>query len=1109
MRRKFFIIVIIYFWPLLNAFTDTERSQVDDALLVYPKISYVVINGENIMFVQIDKWLLTFYGAGNLHLASDLKAEWIHANHATTKGSLLECDYKIGTVQGLESGSRAALSICGTSTLTGYFQIRSRMFFFQSANETTGAHLLFKRKNIKSPRKRRTRSAAASPYPDWLFNLTGDTIDIHGNESDVDLEFDHYRHDQSRDSDVTGSSKKNVNGELEIPMEYLSRGEGSTSGDDDEQNGYFYDSAWSALSIQTQKWSGTNNQLPTRWLEIAVAADHTLISFHGKEKVQQYILALMNIVSAIYQDSSLEANIKLVIARLLFYEHRKHGIVRPGNAKKSLENVNIWNRKLHASLKPDQPKHDLAVWLTRSDIGGPSGYAPVGGVCDTKRSCALTKDEGLTSAFIIAHEMAHILGLSHDGDRKSGNDCDQDALEGSVMAPMVAATFSKFSWSECSKREFKEKTKHSNWTCLSNPPKAKVEILLNATLQTAFNMDEQCRMEFGDGFLMCRAFDIIEPCAHLWCGHKDSPLVCKTKKGPPLEGTECGFGKWCVNGYCSEIAQKADRIPVVLNPQHGGWTSWGPWGTCSRTCGIGVQYRSRTCDNPRPSYGGRTCDGHTEESQLCNKTVCQDRFIDLRAQQCKILPKIFNISGFRNTDTWLPYESDKEDQKCKFSCVSDERKEIFLTEENLPDGTPCAYNNKDDICIQGKCYQVGCDGKLNSNMTRDKCGVCGGDNSGCADADATFKKTLKREISRIAVLPRMARHIRVEANVSSHSTDRNPSLAFVLKNRKRKGYAVTIPNAALHSKIVEGTNFFYEKIGNNHNIWGIGPILAEILILVVTSEKQVTKGITLSYNTKYTIHKDFLTPSKRFVWILGGWGPCSSSCGGGKRQKTVACWDNHNNKLVRRKFCSLLQKPATDVELCNTFSCNFKWVPGKWEPCSATCGISGIQFRELYCVPSSIISYAENDDPWKYMVNPRKCTGHQPTTVRPCNRIPCFHYWEFSEWAECSSTCGTGISFRTAYCPAADGDTCGEPPPSQRKVCLGNYTRHTNKLCNGRKLKICKEDESKYCSFDLLQRYCLLKGFRRLCCNSCQRYDEKNQKITIETSYENIQVVAY
>lgn len=41
-----------------------------------------------------------------------------------------------------------------------------------------------------------------------------------------------------------------------------------------------------------------------------------------------------------------------------------------------------------------------------------------------------------------------------------------------------------------------------------------------------------------------------------------------------------------------------------------------------------------------------------------------------------------------------------EDKKCKFSCVSEERKEVFVMDENLPDGTPCSYENEDQICIQ-------------------------------------------------------------------------------------------------------------------------------------------------------------------------------------------------------------------------------------------------------------------------------------------------------------------------------------------------------------------------------------------------------------------------
>lgn len=33
------------------------------------------------------------------------------------------------------------------------------------------------------------------------------------------------------------------------------------------------------------------------WLEMAIVADHTMMKFHGRERVKHYILALMNIVS--------------------------------------------------------------------------------------------------------------------------------------------------------------------------------------------------------------------------------------------------------------------------------------------------------------------------------------------------------------------------------------------------------------------------------------------------------------------------------------------------------------------------------------------------------------------------------------------------------------------------------------------------------------------------------------------------------------------------------------------------------------------------------------------------------------------------------------------
>lgn len=79
----------------------------------------------------------------------------------------------------------------------------------------------------------------------------------------------------------------------------------------------------------------------------------------------------------------------------------------------------------------------------------------------------------------------------------------------------------------------------------------------------------------------------------------------------------------------------------------------------------------------------------------------------------------------------------------------------------------------------------------------------------------------------------MARHMQLEANVSFRDKwqKQPPSIAFVLKNRKKRGYAVAIPNTIPNSKVVEGAHFFYQKEGSIHRIWAIGPVLAELLIM--------------------------------------------------------------------------------------------------------------------------------------------------------------------------------------------------------------------------------------------------------------------------------------
>ncbi|KAM3968472.1 uncharacterized protein ACR2FA_007250 [Aphomia sociella] len=58
-------------------------------------------------------------------------------------------------------------------------------------------------------------------------------------------------------------------------------------------------------------------------------------------------------------------------------------------------------------------------------------------------------------------------------------------------------------------------------------------------------------------------------------------------------------------------------------PVDGGWTPWGPWSPCHGLCDdIGHRRRTRQCINPPPSQDGLPCSGADEQTNQCYLTNC-------------------------------------------------------------------------------------------------------------------------------------------------------------------------------------------------------------------------------------------------------------------------------------------------------------------------------------------------------------------------------------------------------------------------------------------------------------------------------------------------------
>ncbi|XP_071138604.1 uncharacterized protein [Mytilus edulis] len=94
-------------------------------------------------------------------------------------------------------------------------------------------------------------------------------------------------------------------------------------------------------------------------------------------------------------------------------------------------------------------------------------------------------------------------------------------------------------------------------------------------------------------------------------GHQTRRRRCNSPI-PSAGGRDC-------NGQNSQW----QRCKLAVCQVDGEWSKWSSWNTCSATCNGGIQDRTRTCDNPTPSDGGRYCYERSIESRLCNIIGCE------------------------------------------------------------------------------------------------------------------------------------------------------------------------------------------------------------------------------------------------------------------------------------------------------------------------------------------------------------------------------------------------------------------------------------------------------------------------------------------------------
>uniref|UniRef100_A0A8C5J3M9 ADAM metallopeptidase with thrombospondin type 1 motif 10 n=1 Tax=Junco hyemalis TaxID=40217 RepID=A0A8C5J3M9_JUNHY len=832
-----------------------------------------------------------------------------------------------------------------------------------------------------------------------------------------------------------------------------------------------------------------------RYVETLVVADKMMVGYHGRRDIEQYILAIMNIVAKLFQDSSLGNIVNILVTRLILLTEDQPTLEINHHAGKSLDSFCKWqksivNRNGNGNAIPENgiANHDTAVLITRYDICiyknkpcGTLGLAPVGGMCERERSCSINEDIGLATAFTIAHEIGHTFGMNHDG---VGNSCGSRGQEtAKLMAAHITMKTNPFVWSTCSRDYITSFLDSGMGLCLNNAPPKQDFIYPTVAPGQAYDADEQCRFQYGVKSRQCKY------------GVESLPALLSVP------------GLW--EGWC----YKRECVPFGTRPEgvDGAWGSWSSWGECSRTCGGGVSSSVRHCDSPRPTIGGKYCLGERKRYRSCNTDDCPPGSQDFRELQCAE----FDSVPFRGKYyTWKTYRGGGV-KACSLNCLAEGFN--FYTERAaaVVDGTPCRQDSN-DICVNGECKHVGCDRVLGSDSKEDKCRVCGGDGSSCETIEGVFNHSLPEGgYEEVIQIPKGSVHIDIrELNLSiNYLALRGDSGEYFINGK----LSIDPPRRF----DIAGTTFHYRRSPEEpESLEALGPTNITLFVMVlVRTEPQ---GIRYKFNAP--VGRD---GSSLYSWHYTPWTKCSVLCAGGSQIQSVVCRKLSDGSTVPNHFCSADTKVPERQRSCNTEPCPpdlcqplpgsspegadvqglcfiqsclggcgcrraravcralgpgpaqpssavpiSSWAIGNWSECSRSCN-EGVRTRSVFCKRK--ISASEEKT-----LDDASCPQPRPKMLEPCNNQTCPPEWV------CSAQCGLGQQRRSVQCLAHTGQPSMEcvealQPPGMQQCetkCESGPTDNPEE---------CKDvNKVAYCPLVLKFKFCSRTYFRQMCCKTCQ-----------------------
>ncbi|XP_077160383.1 SCO-spondin-like isoform X2 [Paroedura picta] len=534
-----------------------------------------------------------------------------------------------------------------------------------------------------------------------------------------------------------------------------------------------------------------------------------------------------------------------------------------------------------------------------------------------------------------------------------------------------------------------------------------------------------------------------------WLGAPEGHNLSSWSSPAPWEYAEPGED---IYGPCQNCTCVAGHLQCHVDPfchLHGGWSTWGPWSPCTQSCGEGVRFRFRQCDNPAPQNGGRGCVGSREQQSSCpNQQVCPEE------------------EAWGEWSSWAP---------CSVSCGGGEQ--VRSRQCHWPECHGLATQSK--TCNTQVCLEVGCPvGRLYreclkeegcpyscAHLTRQMDCFSDGCEEGCHCPVGTYQhngacvqecpctvteETLKMfwnlsssSPSRTTAplpnwLPFLGEEVQPNSTLYSACSNcscHNGELACVFSLCPVDGgftpwslwtpCSLTCGGLGNMTRSRECNN----PLPTNGGKECVGP-RADIKYCQTPDCPALAGPTKESVSGTPGSEEDSFTP-----W--SPWTPCSKTCSDpdlpALKTRMRFCQEGANCKggVFQEQECNLPQ--CTDTPLCQGDEClnvNCTWNPwSPWNECSRTCGAGQQRRLRTYNPPSQGGHWCQD-----ILVANRE---RRFCNLQACKVDGAWSKW--SPWSWCDRSCGGGRSARTR--------TCTSPPPKNGgRPCSGE--KYHVRVCN-------------------------------------------------------------